>query len=299
MLDFGSDRAGQRIGVADEEIAGAVERRGDRGEEQIADVDHRLAARSGCRRGCRKRRCRRATVPPAVCSWLMTVPLSAIARLGSLRDDPVEDHEIRLTLMPFWKVATLPAGRKSIGGPPMAPSSGFQSRTALGVSIVDRLGGRAGDGPSRRYRRWRPRRPGRPGPPPAAARARRRRSPRPPTTGAGAVQPAGRRGRQALGVHRALHGQRRVVKVTSRRGSGALAFEPGALERRGQSDVEPGAVAERGAHAAADRGELLRGRSTERSGRRLLTRAASKKRKGCEREARGPGGTRLPQRSSA
>src|SRR3954451_18946992 len=63
----------------------------------------------------------------------MIVPLSAIARDGSLGMMRLSTMKVGL-LGPLMKVATLPAGRKSIGGPPMAASVGLHSKTALGES---------------------------------------------------------------------------------------------------------------------------------------------------------------------
>src|SRR3954469_10595005 len=72
-------------------------------------------------------------VPLGPCSWLMIVPLSAIGRLASTGMIRLRIMKFGL-LMPFWKVAMLPAGRKSIGGPPIPASFGFQLTTALGES---------------------------------------------------------------------------------------------------------------------------------------------------------------------
>src|SRR4051812_7110530 len=71
-------------------------------------------------------------LPPADWIWLMTLPLSWIARVRSLGTMRLRTMK-SLTAAPLVKVAILPAGRKSIGGPPIALSVGVQVRIALGV----------------------------------------------------------------------------------------------------------------------------------------------------------------------
>src|SRR5688572_29529345 len=65
----------------------------------------------------------------------MTEPLNAIGRVGSAGKMRFRTAKSGL-FGPFWKVATLPVGRKSIGAGPGRASSGFQSMIALVLSTV-------------------------------------------------------------------------------------------------------------------------------------------------------------------